>query len=271
MTTLLALIFAAATTLVMAVVGHRVHLAHFHLIGGIPMGAMAIGAGAAVGVAIAIRLTNTYDTGRFRILGYLAGFTAYMIVVVTEYVALQLRVGDRVFPATELMNIARYLMLLVEEGAKAAASALPRWVRIPPEVMFWVGMVRLAVEFVGTLVATGWGISLLTGVPFCWRNRRFYELKQLVESANTVAVREWELAVHQRRPIEARAILARVKAGRVQPQDRMWMRIVAHQCPICLAARVRIEKRKRSAGWVRTEPQDEFLLDEARGSVVLAT
>ncbi|MBI2123598.1 MAG: hypothetical protein HYT96_05505, partial [Armatimonadetes bacterium] len=118
MTTLLALIFAAATTLVMAVVGHRVHLAHFHLIGGIPMGAMAIGAGAAVGVAIAIRLTNTYDTGRFRILGYLAGFTAYMIVVVTDYVALQLRVGDRVFPATELMNIARYLMLLVEEGAK---------------------------------------------------------------------------------------------------------------------------------------------------------
>ena len=272
MTTLLVLIFSALTATVMAVVGHRVHLAHFHLIGGIPVGAMAIGTGAALGVAIALRLTNNYDTGRFRLLGYLVGFTAYMMIVVADYVALQLRVGDRVYPATELMNIGRYLIFLVEGGAKAAVASLPRWVPpIPRQIMFWVGMIRLAVEFVGTLVATGWMISFLTGVPFCWRNRRFYELKQLVESANTSAVREWELAVHQRRPIEARAILARVKAGRVQPQDRMWMRLVAHQCPVCFAGRVRIEKRRRTVGWVRTEPQDEFLLDEARGSALLAT
>lgn len=271
MTALLTLILTAATTLVMAALGHRFQFAHFHLIGGIPVGAMSIGAGAALGVALAVRATSNHDTARLRLLGYLAGFTTYAAVVVADYVTLQLRIGGRVLPATEIMNVAHYLMYLVQEGAKSAATVVPKWAKIPPQIMFWVGMVRLAVEFVGTLVATSWMISLVTGVPFCWRNRRFYELKQLVESANTSAVREWELAVHQRRPMEARAILARVRAGKVQPQDRMWMRIAIHQCPICFAGRVRIEKRKRAAGWVRTEPQDEFLLDEARGSALLAT
>lgn len=271
MTTLLALIFSAATTIVIAVLGHQLHLAHFHLIGGIPVGSMAIGGGAALGAALAIRLTNNYDTDDFRMLAYVGGFLAYSLVIAADYTALQFRVGDRVLPATEIMNVARYLMFLVEEGAKSTAAALPKWVRIPPQIMFWLGMVRLSVEIVSTLVATGWALSLVTGVPFCWRNRRFYELKSLIQSANTSAVREWELAVHQRRPIEARAILARVRAGRPQSQDRVWTRIVIHQCPGCLAGRVRIERCRRGIGFVRSESQEEFLLDEARGSVLLAT
>lgn len=271
MTTLLALIFSAATTIIIAVLGHQFHLAHFHLIGGIPVGAMAIGAGAAVGIAIAIRLTNNYDTDDFRMLGYVAGFLAYGLVIFADYTTLQLRVGGRVLPASEFMNVARYFMFLVEEGAKSTVAALPKWVHVPQQVMFWLGMVRLAVESVGVLVATGWSLSLLTGVPFCVRNRRFYELKQVIQSANTDAVREWELAVHQRRPVEARAILARARAGRPQLQDRVWKRIVIHQCPICLAGRVRIEKCKRGPGFIRSEHEDEFLLDEARGSALLAT
>lgn len=271
MTTLLVLIFSAATTIVIAVLGHQFHLAHFHLIGGIPVGAMAIGAGAAAGTAIAIRLMNGYDTDDFRMLGYVAGFTAYALVLFADYTALQFRVGDRVLAATDFMNVARYFLFLVEEGAKSAASVLPKWVRFPQQIMFWIGMVRLSVEVVGVLVATGWALSLLTGVPFCWRNRRFYELKQLVSSANISAVHEWELAVHQRRPIEARAILSRVRAGRPQFQDRVWMRIVIHQCPGCLAGRVRIEKCRRGHGFMRAESQEEFLLDEARGSALLAT
>lgn len=271
MTTLLALIFSAATTILIAVLGHQLHLAHFHLVGGIPLGAMALGAGAAVGTAIAIRLTNNYDTDDFRMLAYVAGFLAYSLVITADYTALHFRVGDRILPATEVMNVARYLMFLVEEGAKSTAAVLPKWVRIPPQIMFWLGMVRLSVEIVGLLVATGWTLSLVTDVPFCWRNRRFYELKHLIESANTSAVREWELAVHQRRPIEARAILARVRAGRPQSQDRVWTRIAIHQCPGCLAGRVRIEKCRPGPGFVRSEPEDEFLLDEARGSALLAT
>jgi hypothetical protein len=271
MTTLLALIFSAATTVGVAVLGHQLHIAHFHLIGGIPVGAMGIGAGAALGTAIAIRLTNSYDTDDFRTLAYVAGFLAYSLVVSADYMSLHLRVGDRVLPATEIMNVARYLMFLVEEGAKSAAAVLPKWVKVPPQITFWVGMVRLSVEVVGMLVATGWALSFVTGVPFCVRNRRFYELKYVVESANTSAVREWELAVHQRRPIEARAILARVRAGRPQLQDRVWTRVVIHQCPVCLAGRVRIEKCKRGPGFVRAESQEEFLLDEARGSALLAT
>lgn len=271
MTTLLALIFSAATTIVIAVLGHQLHLAHFHLIGGIPVGAMAVGAGAAVGTAIAIRLTNSYDTDDFRMLGYVAGLLAYVLVVFADYMALELRVGTRVVPATELMNVARYLSFLVEEGAKSTAAVLPKWVHVPHQLMFWLGMVRLAVEIVGMLVATGWALSLLTGVPWCWRNHRFYELKQLIHSAHNSAVREWELAVHQRRPMEARALLTRVREGPPHPQDRNWMRIVIHQCPGCFAGRVRIERCRRGIGFVRSESQEEFLLDEARGSVLLAT
>lgn len=271
MTAILSVLLAAATTAAMAYLGHEFHLAHFHVIAGIPVGAMAIGAAAAAGVALAVRLSGNYDTGRFRMLGYLAGLTAYVAVVVLDYLPVQARGAPRASFAPQLLSAASYLVLLVEQGAKAASAQLPQWVRIPPQISFWIGMVRLAVEVVGTMVATGWSISLLSGVPFCLRNRRFYELKQLVESAHVAAVHEWETAVHQRRPIEARAILARARAARVEPQDRSWMRIVVHQCPVCFAGRVRIERRRRAHGLVRTEPGEELVLDEARGSALLAT
>lgn len=268
---LLMALLGGATSAGMAYLGHRFGLAHLHLLGGIPVGAFLIGAGAATGIAGMIRLTRSYDTAGFRIFAQLAGLAAFVVAIILDYQTLQLRVGPRTFPGPQLINMASYFQLLIEQGTKALISQLPQWVRIPPAITLWLGVGRLIVELVAAAVATGWMISLLADVPFCWRNRRFYELRQLVESANADGVREWELALSQRRPIEARAILARVRAGKVARHDRSWMRIAVHQCPVCLASRIRIERRRRFLGVVRTEPAQEIDLDPVRGSALLAT
>lgn len=265
------LVLSAATTGGIAYLGHRFGLVHFHLIGGIPLGAALIGAGAATGAALAIRLSANYDTAAFRLFGQATGLAAYAAVVVLDYLTLRLTVGPRTFMAPQLMDLMRYLQLLAEQGAAAMIAQLPQWVRFPPQVTVWIGILRLIVEVVATVVATGWTISLLADVPFCWRNRRFFELRFLVESANIAAVQEWEQAINQRRPIEARAILARVRGGKVIPRDRSWMRIAVHQCPVCLVSRVRIERRRRAIGFVQTEPSEEMQLDAVQGSALLAT
>jgi hypothetical protein len=168
--------------------------------------------------------------------------------------------------------VLEYVRLLVSQAAAAIAAQMPSQIPLPAPAALWLGMVRLLVEILAAGVATGWTISYLTGVPFCWKNRRFYELRHLVESANQAAVREWETAVYQRRPLEARALLARVRAGRVHRSDRTWMRIVIHQCPVCLAARVRIERCRRiPLGGMVVESAQEMGFDAARGAALLAT
>lgn len=271
MASILALLLTGATSAGMVYLGHRFGLSHFHVIGGIPLGAVVMGAGAAIGAALAIRLTGDYDTAGFRILAQCGGLAAYVAAVAYDYQTLQLTVGGKRFLAPELIHVLRYLQMLIDNGSAAFTAQLPAWVTIPPQIGFWIGGARLIIEVVGAVVATGWMISLLTDVPFCWRSRRFYELRFLVESANTAAVREWEQAMHQRRPVEGRAILARVREGKVDPSDRSWMRIAVHQCPTCRASRVRIERRRRGFGIVRTEPTDEIVMDAARGSALLAT
>jgi len=265
-----ALLYTAVTAAAMAFAGHRFGLAHFHLLGGIPLGAMAIGAGAAIGTAIAIRMFHTYDTASVRVLAQFGGLMAYAGAVGMDYLA---RHPTALLTplATQAVDGIRYLQALVQEGAAAFTSQLPGWVRIPVGVAFWIGGARLLIEIVGTVVATGWMVSLLTDVPFCWKNRRFYELRQLIDSANVQAVREWEMAMTQRRPVEARAIMARVREGRVRREDRRWVRIVIHQCPGCHASRVRLERRRRAPGFARTESSEEITLDAARGAVLLAT
>ncbi len=85
-------------------------------------------------------------------------------------------------------------------------------------------------------------------------------------------MQEWEAAIRQRRPMEARALLARVRAGKLLPHDRSWVRIAVHQCPICQTARLRIEIRRRtSLGRIRTEPADEMQFDAVKASALLAT
>lgn len=265
-----ALCLTVATSAAMAYAGHRFSLAHFHLIGGIPLGAVVIGGCAVIGTSIAIRMFSTYDTAGQRIVAQFGGLMAYLGAVMFDYAALHPN-AMMAMPRDQLVDIVKYLQVLVQEGGEAFTSQLPGWVRIPLEVRFWIGGARLVIEVVGAVVATGWMVSLLTDVPFCWKNRRFFELRQLVESANAQAVREWEMAMNQRRPVEARAILARVRAAKVRRDDRSWMRIAVHQCSGCHASRVRIERRRRAGGVVRTDPAEEINLDAARGAALLAT
>lgn len=265
-----ALCLTVATSLAVAFAGHHFALAHFHLIGGIPLGALLIGAGAAIGTALAVRLFATYDTSGMRVFAQFAGLMAYSGAVLMDYVAANPNALVIPLPA-QLLGGVKYLQGLVEQGGAAFAQQLPGWVRLPVEIGFWVGSARLLIEVVGAIVATGWMLSMLTDVPFCWKNRRFYELRELLDSANTQAVHEWETAMYQRRPVEARAILARVRQGRVRPEDRRWVRMVVHQCPVCHASRVRIEGRRRGAGFTRTETSQEIALDPVRGAALLAT
>jgi len=267
---LAAVLFTVGTSAAMAYAAHLAHLAHFHVLGGIPVGAAVIGAGAAIGASVAVRMYATYDTATMRIIAQFGGLLAY-----TGAVGLDFLVRHPDAPQLPVLSQAmegiRYLQYLIQQGGAAFAEQMPAAVRIPVGIRFWIGGMRLLVEIVGAVVATGWMVSLLTDVPFCWKNRRFYELRSLVESANAQAVREWEMAMHQRRPVEARAVMTRVRAAKVGREDRRWMRIVVHQCPVCRASRVRIERRRRGPGYTRTDQSDEIVLDAARGAVLLAT
>jgi hypothetical protein len=266
----LAFVLAMLSSALTAYFAHRTSLSHFHFLGGIPVGAAVIGIGAAIGVAIAIRVTANYDTASFRIFAQLGGVAAYTGAVMLDYIQYQLKLGGAAQATPDVIHVINYTKLLIEQGAAAIAAQIPSGVNLPTPMAIWLGVVRLIVEVLGAVVATGWTISYLTSVPFCWKNRRFYELRHLVESADTAAVREWETAIHQRRPMEARALLARIRAGRVMPADRSWIRVAVHQCPICQAARVRIEGRRRvSFGRIVTNPAQEIAFDPVRGSALL--
>lgn len=270
MAVFVALLYTAVTSAAMAYAAHLFGLAHFHLIGGIPLGAAGIGAGAAIGASIAIRMFGTYDTATMRIIAQLGGLMAYAGAVGLDYLGTSPRALSTPV-LSQLVDVVRYLQLLVQQGGTAFVEQLPGRVQMPIQVRFWIGSVRLIVEVVGAVVATGWMVSLMTDVPFCWKNRRFFELRYLVESANAQAVREWETAMNQRRPVEARAIMARVRAAKVRRDDKRWVRIAVHQCTGCHASRVRIERRRRAPGFVRTEGSEEMTLDAARGAALLAT
>jgi hypothetical protein len=267
----LALVLATLSSALTAYGAHRTSLAHFHFLGGIPVGAILIGIGAALGVAMAIRLTAGYDTANFRIFAQMGGMAAYAGAVLLDYVQYQLHPGTAV-TTPDVVQVVTYARLLIENGGQAIAAQLPNSVILPTPVILGVGVLRLFVEVLGVVVATGWTISYLVDVPFCWTHHRFYELRHLVECADMSAVQEWETAIQQRRPHEARALLARVRASPVVPSDRSWIRVAVHQCSVCHAARVRIEKRRRiSLGRTLTEPAQVMQFDAARGSALLAT
>src|SRR2546425_898621 len=94
------------------------------------------------------------------------------------------------------------LLLLLSNLVPLAAEWL--WFQaLGYERVFTTRLVAEAVLGVG--VATGWTMSYLVDVPFCWTHHRFYQLRHIVECADMSAVREWETAIQQRRPHEARA------------------------------------------------------------------
>jgi hypothetical protein len=268
----LALVLAVLSSALTAYGAHRTSLAHFHVLGAIPVGALLMGTGAALGVAMAIRLTAAYDTANFRIFAQMGGMAAYAGAVLLDYVQYQLHLGSRVATTPDVLHVINYAKLLIEDGGHAIAAQLPASVALPMPALLGGGVLRLFVEVLGVVVATGWAISFLVDVPFCWTHHRFYQLRHLVECADMAAVQEWETAIQQRRPHEARALLTRVRASPVAPSDRSWIRVAVHQCSVCHAARVRTERRRRiSLGRTLTEPAQVMQFDAARGSALLAT
>lgn len=271
MSAIITVVFAILSVGGMVYAGHAFQIAHTHALAFVPLGAMILGSGAAVGIALAVRLTRNYDTSGLRRLAEFLGFVTYVAVVVLDYQGATVRVGTKVFSVAQAWGPLGYLQHLVDQGAVTAVKQLPAFLVIPPQAMLWVGIGQVILEMLGAVVVTGWMISLVTDVPFCWRNRRFYSLRYVVETTNAVAVQEWEKAMYERRPIESRAIFARVRTDRAGPTDQDWTRVVVHQCDVCHASRVRIERRHRAVGRVLTEPAGELIFDEARGSALLAS
>lgn len=266
----LTLVLTVALSAGMATLAHQYGFVHFHILGGVPVGGILIGVGAAAGIAASIRLRRSYEAPRWRILAQFSGVAVYAGAVILDSLILSwswppIKPGTPVF--AEAMN---YLRSLIEQSTIELTAELPQWTRIPPALTLGLVILRLTIEMIATIVAAGWLVTLATEAPFCWRDRRFYELRQLVESSNSAAVREWEGAVSQSRPLEAKAIMSRMRAGKVDRRDRAWMRLVVHQCPVCLATRVRVERRRRLKGIVRTEPYDELKLDSVRGASLSA-
>jgi len=265
MVVILGALLTAATIAGSALFGHRFQLAHFHVLAIIPVGALGIGAAAAIGVVLAIRLTSNYATKEFRVLGQLAGLSAYGAVLLLDYAFLELPLGRHMISAARVMSFSGYLRHVVDQEVAVLIAVVPSFVSVPLALDVWAGFAQVLIEVIIAMVATGWTISLFTGVPICVRHRRFYALKQIVESGDIAGLGEWERAINERRPIEARTIFARLRLGGVSPVTREWMRVAIHQCSACLTSRVRMERRRRFLGWVRTGYRRDLVLD-ARGS-----
>lgn len=263
MTVFLGIVLAVATGVGSAYFGHRLQLAHVHILGILPMGAAIIGAVASVGVILAIRIASGYDTPGVRLLAQIAGVSAYCGTVVFDYEApIEVARG-----AVSHLEFGGYLAALIDQEAKDLVAILPSFLQMPPGVSEWFGVVQLILEAVVAAVATGWMISFFADVPYCFTNHRFYNLRTIMESQDLDGLREWERAIDEYRPIEARSIFTRVRTVGVG-DSREWMRVVVHQCPVCLKSRVRIEPRHRTLGVTYTELGRDLNLD-SRGSAAI--
>jgi hypothetical protein len=263
MAVFLGVVLTVATGVGSAYLGHRFQLAHMHVLGILPIGALMIGAAASVGVILAVRIASGFDTPGVRLLGQIAGVSAYCGAVVFDYGA-PIAVARG---AVSRLGFGEYLAALIDQEAKDLVAVLPSFLQIPPGVSEWFGVVQLILEAVVAAVATGWMISFFADVPYCFTNHRFYNLKTIMESRDLNGLREWERAIDEYRPIEARSIFTRVRTVGVG-DSREWMRVAVHQFPVCLKSRVRIEPRHRTLGITYTELGRDLNLD-SRGSAAI--
>jgi hypothetical protein len=247
----------------------RFELTHLHLLLVIPVGAIAMGIVVGAAVAASIRLTRSYDTSGVRMLGSIAGLAGYWGAVVLDFTGPSITLGPFRLPATSVLTFPAYLTRMVRAQGQSVTTFLAPWVTIPARFDVWIGLGVIAVEMIGLVFAAGWAISYLGNVPYCRRDRRFFAFREIIETREEDLLRQWMLAVHERRPMEARNDFGRIRMSRLPGAlGGPRIRIAVHQCVLCKDSRVRIERRTRRFGLQRTETMAELWLDGPRAAML---
>ena len=262
-------VITGAAVIAVAFLASRFELTHLHLLLILPVGAIPMGVVIGGAVAASIRLTRSYDTPGFRTLGTVAGLAAYWAAVVLDFTGLSITLGPFTLPATSVFNLPAFLTRMVREQGEPITAFLAPWLTIPARFDAWIGLLVIAVEMIGLLFGVGWAISYLGNVPYCRRDRRFYDLREIVETRDEDLLQQWMTAVHERRPMEARNDFGRIRSGRLPGFLRgPRLRVAVHQCPLCKDSRVRIDRRSRRIGVQRTEMVAELWLDGPRAAML---
>lgn len=266
---MLTVVITGAATAAVAILASRFELTHLHLLLILPVGATLMGVVIGGAVAASIRLTRSYDTPGFRTLGTVAGLAAYWAAVVLDFTGLTITLGTFTLPATSVLSFPAFLTRMVREQGQPVTAFLAPWITIPARFDAWIGLLVIAVEMIGLLIAAGWAISYLGNVPYCRRDRRFYALREILETRDEDLLQQWMRAVHERRPMEARNDFGRIRSARLPDFSRgPRMRVAVHQCPLCRDSRVRIDRRSRRFGIPRTEMIAELWLDGPRAAML---
>src|SRR3989304_291940 len=80
---------------------------------------------------------------------------------------------------------------MVGEPGEPITAFLAPWLTIPARFDAWIGLLVIAVEMIGLLFGVGWAISYLGNVPYCRRDRRFYDLREIVETRDEDLLPQW--------------------------------------------------------------------------------
>lgn len=266
---MLALVLTTLTAAIVAVLAAHFEVTHLHLLLVLPVGATAMGAVIGAAVAASIRLTHSYDTPGVRMLGTVAGLAAYWAAVVLEFTGLSITLGPFKFRGPLVLTFPAYLTRMVRAQGQPVTNFLDPWLDIPARFDSWFGLAVIAIEMIVLLFAVGWVISYLGDVPYCRRDRRFYLLREIVETRDEELLKQWMQAVHERRPMEARSDFGRIRSGQLPASvGGPRVRIAVHQCPLGKEARVRIDRRSRRLGIRRTEQMAELWLDGPRSAML---
>ena len=266
---MLTIVITAVAAAAAAVLAARFELTHLHLLLIIPVGAIAMGIIVGAAVAASIRLTRSYDTNGMRTVGTVAGLAAYWAAVLLDFTGLSITLGPFRLPATSVLNVPAYFTRMVRAQGQPISAFLAPWLTIPRRFDAWIGLGVIAIEMIGLLYAVGSVISYLGNVPYCRRDRRFFALREILETREEELLHQWMRAVHERRPMEARNDFGRIRMSRLPGYLRgPRVRIAVHQCALCKDSRVRIDRRTKRLGIPRTEMIAELWLEGARATML---
>jgi hypothetical protein len=266
---MLIIVITGVAAAAVAVLAARFELTHLHLLLVIPVGAIAMGVVIGAAVAASIRLTRSYDTTGVRMVGTVAGLAGYWGAVVLDFTDLSITLGPFTLRGTSVLNFPAYLTRMVRAQGQPISAFLAPWVTIPTRFDAWIGLGVIAIEMIGLVFAIGMAISYLGNVPYCRRDRRFFALREIIETRDEDLLNQWMRAVHERRPMEARNDFGRIRLSRLPGFLRgPRVRIAVHQCVLCKDSRVRIDRRTRRLGIRRTEMIAELWLDGPRAAML---